>query len=103
MAFGSGLITVPSRTIASSLGLGRTDLRRANCGYDCGRAGRSPGAGPRGETIASRAQGQLAHPVRYLRLMRGVLKVGLTAFLGLAAAMGPISEASAALPATTVS
>src|SRR3954470_21725320 len=27
MAFGSGSMTVPSRTIASSLGLGRTDLR----------------------------------------------------------------------------
>src|SRR4029077_5682064 len=60
IAFGSGSITVPSRTIASSLGLGRTDLRSGSeLVLDLGPRGHEPGAGPREETIAGDSQSQL--------------------------------------------
>src|SRR5438552_8992040 len=55
MAFGNGSITVPSRTIASSLGLGSADLRNAGQSRDCvpleaGR-GREDPAQSRGESL----------------------------------------------------
>src|SRR6478672_12482893 len=60
MAFGSGSETVPSRTIASSLGLGSGELLLERAGWGLpGRARRArPAAGPKRHAIASPPSGQ---------------------------------------------
>src|SRR5690606_37734774 len=55
MALGRGSITVPSRTIASSLGLGRTDLQVVPTHCWAGQAARSHPAQGRRDTLARRS------------------------------------------------
>src|SRR5687767_5479067 len=60
MALGSGSTTVPSRTIASSLGFGRVDLRDVRGRAQAARQARATGLGPNGYLSKLAPQGQLA-------------------------------------------
>src|SRR5688572_3285226 len=60
IAFGRGSTTVPSSTIASSLGLARTELLDCRIDGPTGSASRhQPGPGPKGDASAGTAEVQL--------------------------------------------
>src|SRR5688572_19523067 len=103
MAFGRGSTTVPSSTIASSLGLARTELLIAEV---AGRSGPPHGArvdsrldpGPKGDASAGTAEVQLGRWPSSSTLPRAA-RAG--APVTLAPAHVPVSDAEGAAPGPT--